>query len=122
MIKKELICIGCPLGCSLEVLVENGSVIKISGHSCKKGEDYAVKECTNPTRIITTTLEVINGAEAMVSVKTERDIPKDKIYECIRALKGVKVEAPVEAGQVIVENILNTGVNVIATKNVARKA
>lgn len=122
MIKKDLICIGCPLGCSLEVLVENGSVIKISGHSCKKGENYAARECTNPTRIITTTLEVINGAEAMVSIKTERDIPKDKIYECIRALKGVKVEAPVEAGQIIVENILGTGVNVIATKNVARKA
>ncbi|EYE88749.1 NAD(FAD)-dependent dehydrogenase [Fervidicella metallireducens AeB] len=118
MDKRELICIGCPLGCSLEVDIEHNNVVKVSGNQCKRGIDYAMKECTNPTRIITTTLEVIGGKDEMVAVKTDKDIPKDKIFDCIRVLKNIKVKAPIKIGEIIYKNILNTGANIVATSNV----
>lgn len=118
MVKRELTCIGCPLGCSLEVEIDKEKVIKVSGNSCNIGYEYGIKECTNPTRIVTTTVFVQGGQSPTVSVKTERDIPKDMIFECIAALKGITVKAPINIGDVIVTNILNTGVNIIATKRV----
>lgn len=120
MAKKELTCISCPLGCNLEVDIIDENNIKVTGNSCKRGEAYGIKECTNPTRIVTSTVLVKNGTEEVVPVKTERDIPKGKIFDCIRALKGLSVETPVKIGDVIVENILGTGVNIVATKNVDR--
>ena len=120
MAKKEIICIGCPVGCPLEVEIENGVVTKVTGNICKRGESYAQKECTNPTRIVTSSVVVQDGVEAVVSVKTERDIPKGKIFECVRALKNVVIKAPVHIGDVIVKDIAGTGVNMIATKEVAK--
>jgi CxxC motif-containing protein len=118
--KREIICIGCPVGCPLEVEIENDVVTKVTGNTCKRGETYAQKECTNPTRIVTSSVVVADGIEAVVSVKTERDIPKGKIFECMRALKNVVVKAPVHIGDVIVKNIVGTGVNIIATKEVPK--
>lgn len=118
MEKRELTCIGCPLGCSLEVEMDNEKVIKVTGNSCNIGHDYGIKECTNPTRIVTTTVFVEKGQDPVVSVKTETDIPKDKIFDLIKALKDIKVKAPINIGDVIVSNILNTVVNIVATKNV----
>ena len=121
MEQKELICIGCPLGCMITVGMENGEVVSVTGNTCKRGDAYVRKEVTNPTRIVTSTVCVKGGELAMVSVKTKEDIPKDRIGDCIDALKGVEVEAPVAIGDVIVGNILGLGVDVVATKNVARK-
>lgn len=118
MEERNLTCIGCPLGCSITVRMEGGSVINVEGNTCKRGDDYARKEVTNPTRIVTTTVRVSGGSEAMVSVKTKSDIPKDKIFDCVRALKNVKVEAPVHIGDVICKDIAGTGVDIVATKNV----
>lgn len=118
MSKKELICISCPLGCNLEVNIKDENNILVTGNSCKRGEIYGIKECTNPTRIVTTTVAVKNGQEAVVPVKTERDIPKDRILECIKLLKDIEIEAPVKIGTVIATDILNTGVNIVATKNI----
>ena len=115
---RELTCIGCPMGCTLHVEMDNGSVLLVSGNTCPKGDVYARKEVTNPTRIVTTTVPVIGSeTETMISVKTEYDIPKDKIFDCMRALKNLNVQAPVHIGDVIVQNVANTGVNVIATKD-----
>ena len=75
---------------------------------------------TNPTRIVTTTVRVIGGKADMVSVKTKEDIPKGKIFDCVKALKGVEVEAPVRIGDVIVPDVAGTGVDIVATRNVAR--
>lgn len=120
MEKRELICINCPLGCNLEVFIDEDN-IRVTGNSCKRGETYGIKECTNPTRIVTTTVFVKNGTEEVLPVKTERDIPKDKIFDCIRALKDVVAEAPVNIGDVIVYDILGTGVNITATKSISKK-
>lgn len=118
MEKRELICIGCPLGCRITVSMENGEVVDVTGNTCKRGEAYAVKEVTAPARTVTSTVIVKGGTLRMVSVKTQTDIPKEKIQDCMAALKGVCVEAPVHIGQVIVENVAGTGVNVVATKNI----
>lgn len=120
MDKKELTCIGCPMGCTLLVELDDNGEIKVSGSSCKIGESYAIKESTNPTRIVTTTVWVNGGTSPTVSVKTEKDIPKDKIFNCIKALKNLTVEAPVHVGDVIVENIMDTRVNVIATRSIEK--
>lgn len=114
----NLICIGCPLGCPLTVEMEGSEVKAVSGNTCPRGDAYARKELTNPTRIVTSTVRVAGGRLAMVSVKTASDIPKGKIFDCVKALKDVEVKAPVRIGDVIVENVAGTGVNIIATKNV----
>ncbi len=120
MEKKSLICIGCPMGCALSVTLENGEVTEVTGNTCKRGDIYARKEVTNPTRIVTSTVKVSGGTLAMVSVKTKTDIPKGKIFDCVRALKTVCVKAPVHIGDVILENVADTGVDIIATKNVEK--
>ena len=121
MKRKELICIGCPMGCPIVVEMEDGKVLSVTGNTCLRGESYARKEVTNPTRIVTTTVRVDGGKVAMINVKTERDIPKDKIFECIAALRGVTMKAPVHIGDIILENVADTGVNIVAAGNVEYK-
>ncbi|AYF54112.1 DUF1667 domain-containing protein [Clostridium botulinum C] len=117
---RELTCIGCPMGCLLEVTIEDGKVVDVKGNSCLRGKTYAEKECTNPTRIVTSSVKVQGGEIAAVSVKTECDIPKDKIFKCVEELRGVTIPAPIKVGDVIVKDIVGTGVNIIATKSVAK--
>ena len=118
MERRELICIGCPMGCPLTVELENGEIQTITGYTCRKGEIYARKEVTNPTRIVTSTVRVEGGRAEMVSVKTREDIPKDKIFQCVKALKGVTVKAPIHIGDVVVADVAGTGVDIVATKEV----
>ena len=115
---RNLTCIGCPMGCPLTVKLEDTEVISIEGNSCKRGAVYGKKEVTNPTRIVTTTVRVSGGTEPVVSVKTKEDIPKDKIFACVRAMKEITVPAPVHIGDVILRDVAHTGVDLIATKNV----
>lgn len=118
--KRELTCIGCPVGCMLEVTLEDGMVVDVQGNTCLIGKNYAEKECTNPTRIVTSSVKVRNGEIDAVSVKTKSDIPKNKIMQCIEELRGVVIEAPVNIGDIIVTNVAGTGVNVVATKSIAK--
>ncbi len=115
MEKRELICISCPMGCPLSVELEDGVVTRVTGNTCKRGEVYGTKEVTNPTRIVTSTVEVEGGTVSRVSVKTREDIPKDKIFQCVKALKHVKVKAPVHIGDVVAANVAETGVDMVAT-------
>ncbi len=118
MEKRVLTCIGCPMGCELTVELDGKTVVSISGYTCKRGKIYGEKEVTHPTRIVTTTVRVVNGTAPVVPVKTKEDIPKDKIFECVRELKGVQVQAPVSAGEPVLKNVAGTGVDVIAVKTV----
>lgn len=120
MEKRELTCIGCPLGCMVTVTMEGETIQEVTGNTCKRGDTYARKEVTQPTRIVTSTVYVEGGDHPTVSVKTKSDIPKEKIFDCVRALKGIKLMAPVEIGDIIVGNIAGTGVDVVATKNVEK--
>lgn len=118
MEKRELTCIGCPMGCTLEVRIEEDGGIEVAGNTCGRGDSYARKEVLSPARIVTTTVRIDGAAEKVLSVKTKKEIPKDKIFACAAALKKVQVKAPVYAGDVLVENIADTGVDIIATKTV----
>ncbi|HJB82852.1 MAG TPA: DUF1667 domain-containing protein [Candidatus Mediterraneibacter intestinavium] len=117
---RNLTCISCPMGCPITVEMDGDEVVSVTGNTCKRGDVYARKEVTDPTRIVTSTVRVIGGKADMVSVKTKEDIPKGKIFDCVKALKGVEVEAPVKIGDVIVPDVAGTGVDIVATKNVAR--
>lgn len=112
----KLTCINCPLGCSLEVTRENEKYV-VSGNNCLRGKHYALQEITNPVRIITTTVKVKNNS-MMLSVKSNGGIAKDKILDCINILKDVEAVAPIEINDVIVSNILDSGVDIIATKTI----
>ncbi|MBD5445045.1 MAG: DUF1667 domain-containing protein [Lachnospiraceae bacterium] len=118
---RNLTCINCPMGCALTVEMNGDEVVNISGNTCKRGEVYAQKEVSNPTRIVTSTVKVSGGKADMVSVKTREDIPKGKIFDCVKALKNVEAQAPIRIGDVIVSNIADTGIDVIATKNIEIK-
>ena len=118
MEKRELTCIGCPLGCSITVTLENGEIKDVAGYTCKRGHDYARKEVTNPTRIVTSTVCVRGGSIPMVSVKTAQDIPKEKIFEIMKYINALTVTAPVHIGDVLLKDIAGTGVDLIATKEV----
>ena len=118
MEERRLTCIGCPLGCALTVTLANDEVVSVTGNTCKRGDDYARKEVTHPTRIVTSTVLVEGGEIPMVSVKTQNDIPKEKIMDIMKEINALRVKAPVHIGDVLLENICGTGVNLIATKQV----
>lgn len=114
---RELTCIGCPLGCALTVTMD-GQSITVDGNTCPRGEAYAKKEVTNPTRIVTSSVKVNGGTIARTSVKTASDIPKEKIFDCMEEIRACAVDAPVKIGDVVIENCANTGVAVVVTKAV----
>lgn len=105
---KKLTCIMCPLGCSLEI---EGDIVL--GNECSLGEKYAIEELKNPKRILTTTVST-DGSE-MLPVRSDKTIPKKLIYLCMGQLAEKKVKLPVKKGQIIIKNILNTKVNIIAS-------
>lgn len=111
---KELICILCPRGCRLKV----DDDLNVTGNFCPRGILYAKTEMTNPTRIITSTVKIKAKNAVRLSVKTAQAIPKGKMFDCMRELDKVMVEAPIRIGDVIVHNICETGVDVVATKNI----
>jgi CxxC motif-containing protein len=114
---QEMICIGCPMGCSLTVN-DNAGALTVSGQECKIGEKYAKEEMTNPTRHITTSVRIYGGDMPMLSVKTESPIPKRRIMDCMQAIHQVTATAPAYIGDVVLENAAGTGINIVATRNV----
>lgn len=118
---RELTCIGCPLGCSITVTMNDTDIVSVTGNTCPRGDADARKEVTNPTRIVTSTVRVQGGVSPMVNVKTASDIPKSKIFDCANALRDVVITAPVKIGDVVLSDVAGTGVDVIAAKNIAAK-
>jgi CxxC motif-containing protein len=119
--KKEMICIGCPMGCYLSVDYIGTTIADVSGNRCKVGLEYAEKEISNPERTLTTTVKVKHGHLPLVSVRTNKSIPKSRILDAMNLLAKIEVEAPIKIGELIVQNIFNTGVNIVATKNISKK-
>jgi len=119
MINKRvtLICIMCPIGCRLNINSENNMII-VTGNKCKRGENYAIEETNNPTRITTSTVILINGQLTRLPVKTDKPISKLLIYEIMIEINKFKAYAPIKLGDKIIENILGTDVNIIATRSI----
>ena len=116
--KKDFVCISCPVGCRLTVWDDDGEV-KVEGNTCPRGKTYGVQEFTAPMRVVTSSVPVKHGAQNMCSVKTDAPVPQGKLMDVIALLKKVRVEAPVAIGDVVLEDAAGTGVPVIATKAMA---
>lgn len=119
MDKKDMICIVCPIGCRINVVedetIEGG--YRVDGANCKRGKLYGVKELTRPTRLLTTTVKIDGGGLTRIPVRTDKEIPKDKIFDCMRLINDVELKVPVKMGQVVIENILDLDVNIIASRS-----
>ncbi|MCR4405696.1 MAG: DUF1667 domain-containing protein [Anaerolineae bacterium] len=113
----KLICITCPVGCTLEVTHEGKTLIKVEGNQCKKGVDYAEGELTDPRRMVTSTVKVRGGVFPLVPVYTAAPIPKPLIFDLLAELRKVELQAPVKVGQVVLKNALGTGVDILASRN-----
>ena len=113
---RELVCVSCPLGCGLKVeLDDGGNVINVEGNTCPRGKKYAFDECTNPLRMVTSTVKVNNGEHPVVPCKTSKPVPKGLMFEIMTEINKVTVEAPVRMGEIIIENVCGTGADIIAT-------
>ena len=121
MSERQLICIGCPLGCMLTATLENGAVTAVTGNTCRRGDEYARKECTAPERTVTGTVRVTGGTAPVVSVRTSSPIPKEKVMELARLMGQLQVQAPVRPGDVLAAGVLGTESDLLATCGVAVK-
>lgn len=110
----NLICITCPKGCHLTVDEENDYAV--TGNSCPRGAEYARNELLHPVRMITSTVRVQGAAIPRLPVKTDKPLPKEKMFDCMQLINTLDVQAPVKVGQVLASNILGTDVNIVATK------
>ena len=119
--KKEFVCISCPVGCRLTVWEDEDGAVQVQGNTCPRGKAYGVQEFTAPMRTVTSSVPVQHGERLMCSVKTDAPVPKARIPEVLAAIRRVGVRAPVRVGDRIVENVAGTGANVVATRRVAEK-
>lgn len=115
--KKELICISCPMGCRLKVDAEKKEV---TGNACPRGKEYGINEVLHPVRVITSVVKIINGTLPVLPVKTNGAIPKQLNFACMEEINKVTVAAPVKRGDVIIKNVLETGVDVVATRGMEK--
>ena len=117
MAKERLLtCIVCPRGCQMRVALDDAGIpTAVEGNFCKRGVTYANDECTNPKRTVTSTVKCKSGA--VVSVKTDTTVPKGKMFEVMAEINGVLADDNVKIGDVIIENVCDTGANVVATSN-----
>ena len=111
---KELICIVCPKGCHLKV--DENNDYAVTGNGCPRGAEYGKAELTNPTRVVTSTVRIQGAALPRCPVKTNGAIPKGMIFDIMKALDEVSLTAPVTVGDVVIENVCGTGVNVVAAR------
>jgi CxxC motif-containing protein len=119
MMKKvtEIACIICPLACHVSVAVDDESrIIEVTNFQCKKGKEYAVAESRSSRRVLTTTVIVEKSRHALLPVRTNAAIPREKLFDCMDHLARVRVEPPLKSGEVIVGNILDTGSDIITTR------
>lgn len=116
MTKKEMVCVSCPIGCAITVeLDDNNEVISVTGNTCPRGDKYAKQECTHPERMLTSTVKLEGGKMPVVPVKSASPLPKEMLFDAMKEINKVTLKAPVKIGDVVIKNILSTGVDIIAT-------
>lgn len=115
---QEVVCILCPVGCKIRVTMENGNVISIENAGCKRGEDYSIQEVKSPMRDFFSTVRVSGGKTPLISVRSTGPVPRDMLIPCASELAEMVVQAPVKMGEIIKKNILNLGIDIIATREV----
>lgn len=119
-IVKEMPCIVCPMSCHLSVtLDENGKITEVTGNSCKRGDEYARAELTNPMRMVTSTVKLTNGLYSRLPVILSKTIPKDRMFDVMEEINKIEVTAPVEINQVLLSDVCGLGADVIASRTMA---
>lgn len=113
--ERKITCILCPRGCAMTVSGGVGN-LQVTGNTCPKGAEYAIAECTNPVRTVTSTVRVSNRKDTMVSVKTASPVPKDKMMDVMELLRSITVSAPVKIGDVVLTGVFGT--DIIVTKEI----
>ena len=117
MEEKNFICTACPMGCKLIVRMENDEVIQVLGHRCRRGEGYGRQEATAPKRMLATTVRTINGKHPLLPVYTSSEVPKAKMAEILAILRQFEISCPVKMGDVVLENIADTGIDILASRD-----
>jgi len=112
----EIICTVCPKGCTLRVKYQDDQILSVEG-GCKRGEKYAASELLDPRRMVASTVKVKNGVHPLVPVYTSQAFPKPLIPQLARALREVEVSAPVKINQVVLKNALDTGIDIVASRD-----
>lgn len=118
---RTFTCIMCPNGCDIEAVIEDKQVISVSGNICRRGAEYVEQEITAPKRTIASSVTVKNGEIPLVSVRLDRAVPKERIFDVMKEIQSIVLEAPVQIGDVVIENVLGLDSNVIATKHVRQR-
>ena len=121
MEKRNYTCIVCPKSCKGELTVKNDGTFETTGFDCNNGKKYAVNEYTDPKRMLTTTVKIENGIFNLLPVVSSEEVSKKRLRDCIHTLYSITVKAPVRAGDVVVSNILDTGVDIIAARDIEAK-
>ena len=112
---RELICIVCPKGCPMKVELEGKEILSVEGFTCPRGKKYAIDECTHPMRTVTTTARTDRGG--VIAVKTDKTIPKEKMFELMQEINRAVVKLPARIGDAVLKNVVGTDANVVVTAN-----
>ena len=118
--EKEITCIVCPIGCKIQVKTDGKHFEVCDGHKCKRGIEYARYEALDPRRMLTSSILVKDGEWPLVSVKSSKTIPKNKVFDVLIEIKKAKINAPVNLGQIIIKNVADTKIDIIATKSIKK--
>jgi len=116
--KKEIICTVCPRGCHIQVEGEGEKILSVEGYGCKRGLEYSSAEFAHPVRILTTTVKLAGVQNDLLPVRSNKPLPKEKVMDCMEIIRATAVKAPVDRYAVIIPNICDTGVDIVATKTV----
>jgi CxxC motif-containing protein len=118
----KIICITCPKGCSLDVSREGATIVKVEGAGCKKGAEYVAAEMNDPRRMVASTVRVQGSMHPLLPVYTAKPFPKPRIKELLSEIRRIQLKAPIKMGEIVLKNALNTGVDVIASRDMIIKA
>ena len=116
---REFICVTCPTGCAIQAVIEDGRPVSMTGQACRRGEDYVRTELSDPRRMLSTTVQVTGGLLPLLPIHTSAPIPKPLLLAAAAEMRRVVVPAPIAEGQVIVRDILGTGVDMLASRPIA---
>lgn len=119
--EKELICVNCPMGCRVTVVLEDGNVLSVTGNTCPRGRDYAVQECIRPMRILTSTVRIENAGARVLPVISEEAIPLSAMDSAMEEIRKISLKAPVRIGTVVCEDLAGTGVRLVASRSMDKK-
>ena len=117
---KEFICTVCPVGCRVTVALE-GEALSATGNRCPRGKKYAINECTHPMRVLTTTVKLLGAEIRRLPVISSAELPKERMKDCLELLYTVEKAAPVTCGDVIVQDVCGTGVDIVAARTIGRR-